>query len=197
MPVTLQIPSLSKTVRTTGPGSVWAVCYQKAAERTTQLFDTIQKNKWTLSSSPPTTKQNSSDKLAIASQRAIAPCYNIFIVSQSRRMDQCKYKGRLLKLYYCNMLKPGASETFSRVQPYVINQLKNVERMDVVWDKAREESKRGKGICRGVRPDTRIPEYWTAVLWVDDKRQKLFLYLAEQLTTIETDHGSSWRGSIY
>ena len=54
-------------------------------------------------------------------------------------MDQCKQKGHLLKLYYRNMFKPhsGDSETFQEYRetaflPYIINQLRNVERMDVV-----------------------------------------------------------------
>ena len=54
-------------------------------------------------------------------------------------MDQCKHKGHLLKLYYRNMLKPhpGDSETFQEYRetvflPYIITQLRNVERMDVV-----------------------------------------------------------------
>ena len=63
----------------------------------------------------------------------------IVFISQSRRMDQCKHKGHLLKLYYRNMLKPhpGDSETFQEYRetvflPYIITQLRNVERMDVV-----------------------------------------------------------------
>ena len=92
-----------------------------------------------------------------------------------------------------NMLKPGASKTFQDYSetaflPYVINQLRNVERVDVVWDrlpgslKDSARSKRGKGIRRCVRPDTRIPGDWT-------DKEELFLYLVEQLTTTGTDHG--------
>ena len=66
----------------------------------------------------------------------------------------------------------------------------------LVWDrylpgslKDSARSKRGKGIRRHVRPDTRIPGNWTAFLRVDENKEELFLYLAEQLTTIGTDHG--------
>ena len=66
----------------------------------------------------------------------------------------------------------------------------------MVWDrylpgslKDSARSKRGKGIRRRVRLDTRIPRNWTAFLRVDENKEELFLYLAEQLTTIETDHG--------
>ena len=66
----------------------------------------------------------------------------------------------------------------------------------MVWDryfpgslKDSAQSKRGKGIRRRVRSDTRIPGNWTAFLRVDENKEELFLYLAEQLTTIGTDHG--------
>ena len=97
-----------------------------------------------------------------------------------------------------SMHKPGASKIFQEYSetvflPYVTNQLRNVERVDVVWDrylpdslKDSARSKRGKGIRRRVRPDTRIPGNWTAFLRVDENKEKLFLYLAEQLTTIGT-----------
>ena len=99
-----------------------------------------------------------------------------------------------------NILKPGASKTFQEYSetlflPYVINQLRNVERVDVVWDRYLPDSltdsgrgEREKGIRRCVRPDTRIPGDWTAFLRVDEKKTELFLYLADQLTTIGTDH---------
>ena len=68
--------------------------------------------------------------------------------------------------------------------------------MDVVWDrylpgslKDSARSKRGKGIRRRVRADTRIPGDWTVFLRIDENKEELFFYLAEQLTTIGTDHG--------
>ena len=68
--------------------------------------------------------------------------------------------------------------------------------MDVVWDrdlpgslKDSAGSKRGKGIRRRVRPDTRIPGNWTALLRVDENKEELFLCLAEQLPTVGTAHG--------
>ena len=100
-----------------------------------------------------------------------------------------------------NMLKPGVSKTFQEYSktvflPYVTNQLRNVVRVDVEWDrylpgslKDSARSKRGKGIRRRVRPDTRIQGNWTAFLRVDENKEELFLFLAEQLTTIGTDHG--------
>ena len=100
-----------------------------------------------------------------------------------------------------NILKPGASKTFHEYSkavflPYIINRLRNVERVDVVWVRYLPSSlndsariKRGKGMRRRFGPDTRILGDWTAFLRVDENKHELFLYLAEQLTTIGTDHG--------
>ena len=74
-------------------------------------------------------------------------------------MDQCKHKGHLLKLYYRNMFKPhsGDSETFQEYKetvflPYIINQLRNVERMDVVCET--DISPSALKILRGAREET-------------------------------------------
>ena len=108
-------------------------------------------------------------------------------------MDQRKHKGHLLKLYYRNMLKPGDSETFQEYGenvflPYVINQLRNVESVDVIWDrylptslKDSARSKRRKGIRGGVSPDPRIPRDWRVSLRVDGNKQGLFLYWSSSL----------------
>lgn len=91
------------------------------------------------------------------------------------------------------MLKPGACKTFQEYSetvflPHVINQLRNVERVDVTWDryfpgslKDSARNKRGIGIHKRVRLDTRMPGDWTAFLTVDENKQELFLYLVEQL----------------
>lgn len=100
-----------------------------------------------------------------------------------------------------NILKPGPSKTFEEYShiiflPYVRSQLQNVCRIDVVWDryiadslKNTTRSKRGKGIRRRVKPDTRIPGNWAAFLRVDENKEELFHYLAEQLMTIGPEHG--------
>ncbi|KAK3730138.1 hypothetical protein QZH41_015848 [Actinostola sp. cb2023] len=100
-----------------------------------------------------------------------------------------------------NMLKPGPSRTFEEYSqgvflPYVKSQLKNVQRVDVVWDMYITDSleettrnKRGKGIRRRVKPDTKIPGNWAAFLRVDENKEELFHYLADQLGTIGAEHG--------
>ena len=219
---------------------------KRLQERTMPLFDTIQKNKLPLFSSPPATKEKSSDKLKIASLKSNCSLFSRLYVScqvrdgdlegffghenQSFPPSLSQYgklrsgtKSDLLSCLEKNgpaqaqrpsleallldgaaivkMIKPGASKTFQEYSetvflPYVTNQLRNVERADVVWDrylpgslKDSARSKRGKGIRRRVRPDTRIPGNWTAFLRVDENKEELFLYLAEQVTTIGTDHG--------
>ena len=84
-----------------------------------------------------------------------------------------------------NMLKPGPSRTFQEYSqsvflPYVKGQLRNVQRVDLAWDKyntdslkATSRSKRGKGIQRRVKPDTKIPSNWAAFLRVDENKQEL------------------------
>ena len=118
-------------------------------------------------------------------------------------MDQCKQKGHLLKLYYRNMFKPhsGDSETFQEYRetaflPYIINQLRNVERMDVVC--GTDISPSALKIRRGAR-DERIAveasDRTPASLEIGQPPRGLtrtnrnFSLSVEQLTLIETDHG--------
>ena len=56
-----------RTVEQLGKDQYQQFVTKKLQERTTPLFDTIQKNKLPLFSSPPATKEESSDKLKIAS----------------------------------------------------------------------------------------------------------------------------------
>ena len=99
------------------------------------------------------------------------------------------------------MLKPGTSKIFQEYSgiaflPYVTNQLRNVDRVDVVWDRyfpgSRNDSARskgGKGVRRRVRADTKIPGNWTAFFRLTRTKKDLFHFLADQLTTIGTEHG--------
>ena len=101
-----------------------------------------------------------------------------------------------------NMLKPGASKIFQEhsetvILPVIRNKpVTECREGGCAWDrylpgslKDSARSKRGKGIHRRVRPDTRIQGDWKAFLRVDENKKHLFLYEAEQLTTIGTDHG--------
>ena len=101
-----------------------------------------------------------------------------------------------------NLLKPGPSRTFQEYSqsvflPYVKGQLRN----DLVWDKydtdslkATARSKRGKRIRRRVKPDTKIPGNWAAFLRVDENKQELFLFLADQLGKVLR---RAWTSDIY
>ena len=225
-----------RTVRQLGKDQYQQFVTKRLQERTTPLFDTIQKNKLPLFSSPPATKEKSSDKLKIASLKSICTLFSRLYVScqvrdgdlevffghetQSFSLSLSQYgklrSGTNSDLLSCleksgpvqaqrppvealllngaaivNMPKPGASKTFQEYSetvflPHVTNQLRNVEKVDVVWDrylpgslKDSARSKRGKGIRRRVRPDTRIPGNWTAFLRVDENKKELFLYLVE------------------
>ena len=96
-----------------------------------------------------------------------------------------------------NMLKPGASRTFQEYseevfKPYVTKQLRNLHRLDIIWDeyltdslKATARSQRGRGVRRRVKPDTRLPGNWEAFLRNDENKAELFSYLAEQSVAVE------------
>ena len=75
-------------------------------------------------------------------------------------------------------------------------QLGSVQRVDMVWDKYNADSlkatarcKRGKGIRRRVKSDTKIPGNWAAFLRVDENKQELFYFLADQLGTVDVELG--------
>jgi len=70
--------------------------------------------------------------------------------------------------------------------------------LNVVWDiyiyitdslKVTTQSKRGKGISRRVKPDNKIPGNWVAFLRVDENKEELFHFLADQLATGGAEHG--------
>lgn len=97
------------------------------------------------------------------------------------------------------MLKPTGSMTFNQYAenvflPYLKSRLKDVMRIDVVWDVYTEDSlksstreRRGKGIRRRVTPTTLIPGNWQEFLRVSENKTELFTFLAtktsESLTT--------------
>jgi len=70
--------------------------------------------------------------------------------------------------------------------------------LNVVWDiyiyitdslKVTTWSKRGKGICRRAKPDTKIPGNWVAFLRVDEiRKSNIFHFLADQLATVGAEH---------
>ena len=78
--------------------------------------------------------------------------------------------------------------------PYLKSRLKDVMRIDVVWDVYTEDSlksstreRRGKGTRRRVTPTTLIPGNWQEFLRVSENKTELFTFLAtktsESLTT--------------
>lgn len=98
-----------------------------------------------------------------------------------------------------NMLQPGAAKTFleyaqSVFSPYILSQLRQVERLDIVWDqyltdslKTEARSKRGKGVRRRVEPSSVIPGNWQAFLRIDDNKTELFSFLAKCVTALDAD----------
>ena len=97
-----------------------------------------------------------------------------------------------------NMLRPGAAKKFSDYAmqvftPYIMSQLQQVNRLDVVWDqyfpeslKAETRSKRGKGIRRRVEPQNAIPGNWQEFLRINDNKVELFSFLATCVAGLDT-----------
>jgi len=95
-----------------------------------------------------------------------------------------------------NMLNPSPSRTFEEFSQcvfllYVKHSLMLYGTYIYITDslKMTARSKRGKGICRRVKPDTRIPGNWVAFLRVDENKEELFHFLADQLATVGAEHG--------
>ena len=98
-----------------------------------------------------------------------------------------------------NMLRPGTAKTFADYAhevftPYVMSQLRNVSRVDVVWDeylpdslKAETRSKRGKGIRRRVEPSSLLPSNWQQFLRIDQNKTELFAFLSTSVTSTTAD----------
>jgi hypothetical protein len=98
-----------------------------------------------------------------------------------------------------NMLKPGNAKTFADCStnvflPYIRKQLITCIRVDIVWDEYLENSlkssarqKRGKGVRRRVRSDSKIPGNWQSFLRSNENKVELFKFLSEQCVKMETN----------
>ena len=97
-------------------------------------------------------------------------------------------------------LTPIASKTFSDYVtqvfvPHIQNILKNVDRVDIVFDVYNEQNlktstreKRGSGVRRKVTLTTQIPGNWQSFLCNNDNKTELFSLLAEHAAGIEEDN---------
>ena len=91
------------------------------------------------------------------------------------------------------MLEPKTSRTVDKYfgivfPPYVLKQLENAKRVDLVWDVYLDDSlkkslreKRGAGQRRKVMGSTRIPIDWKGFLRVDGNKEELFKLLADKV----------------
>ena len=98
-----------------------------------------------------------------------------------------------------NMLQPGAAKTFREYAdlvfiPYIKSNLEKVRRLDIVWDcyvqdslKACTRNRRGKGLRRRVEPNTNLPGNWSLFLREEDNKKELFLFLAEELSSLPNE----------
>ena len=92
-----------------------------------------------------------------------------------------------------NMLKPIGVKTFHDYAthvflPFIKAQLRNVTRIDIIWDvylddslKSTARQIRGRGIRRRVAPSNTITGNWQEFLRLADNKTELFDFLAHQL----------------
>ena len=101
-----------------------------------------------------------------------------------------------------HMLHPGMARTFQDYADtvfgsYILSQLQNANRVDIVWDVYMENSlkatreKRGKGIRRRVASTTVLPPTWKNFLHLDDNKTELFRFLSHQTIKIPIVDGKS------
>ena len=91
------------------------------------------------------------------------------------------------------MLQPTAVSTFeeyfdSMVALYILRQLEDVKRLDIVWDVYKDGSlkkvtreKRGSGQRKKILLSTRIPSDWKGFLRVVENKDELFKLLATKV----------------
>ena len=91
------------------------------------------------------------------------------------------------------MLQPTAASTFeeyfdSVVALYILRQLEDVKRLDIVWDVYKDGSlkkvtreKRGSGQRKKILLSTRIPSDWKGFLRVVENKDELFKLLATKV----------------
>ena len=91
------------------------------------------------------------------------------------------------------MLQPTAVSTFEEyfdcvVEPYILRQLEEVKRLDIVWDVYKDDSLKnvtretqGSGQRRKVLLSTRIPSDWKGFLRVGGNKDELFKLLATKV----------------
>ena len=72
-----------------------------------------------------------------------------------------------------------------------MNELRNVERIDVVWDsylpnsiKNATREKRGSGIRTKVSPGTKIPKNWAHFLQDSNNKKELFDFLSDEVAKL-------------
>ena len=96
-----------------------------------------------------------------------------------------------------HMLHPGTARSFQDYadmvfSSYILSQLQNTNRVDIVWDvhmedslKATTREKRGKGVQRRVASTTVLPSKWKDFLHLNDNKTEIFRFLSKQAIRIQ------------
>ena len=100
-----------------------------------------------------------------------------------------------------HLLSTGNASTFDEYAnnvflPYLVRQLENSDRVDVVWDtyvtnsiKESTRVKRGRGIRRKVEGRNKIPGNWKEFLRDSTNKQELFAFLSDKVSTFNCQTG--------
>ena len=99
-----------------------------------------------------------------------------------------------------NMLPPIECKTFADYAnkiyiPYIQNQLKSIQRLNLEWDryipnslKNSTRENRGQGVRRKVTADGVLPKNWNSFLLCDDNKKELFSIFVK--SSDKTDHNT-------
>ena len=93
-----------------------------------------------------------------------------------------------------NMLPPKQCKTYdeyARTVPYIVAQIQEVERLDIVWDptslKQSARERRDHNACKRVTAKATVPGNWQNFLRSDDNKRELFTFLAVHVESIHIE----------
>lgn len=98
---------------------------------------------------------------------------------------------QMLKVSKCRTFQDYYQNIFL---PYILRQLQNTQRLDIVWDvykpnslKQQTRQARGSGIRYVVTPSTPVPSQWQAFLRDDKNKEELFSYINSEILMTDTE----------
>ena len=134
-------------------------------------------------------------KLRVGQKSEFLPCFGQHTVPESPEVDMKVLDGAAV----VNMLPPKLCKTFDDYAktvflPYILAQVQNVKRLDIVWDRYIDNSlkqstreNRGEGVRKRVTANATTPGNWQSFLRSDANKSELFTFLAEHLQSLNIE----------